>query len=317
MAPDSAYLWHPCTLSQWSTFPFRKSLDQLSFQDTPSQSSRNSSEEEKKEIRKSSDASGEEMTKKNSNDQQKVEDSRQSHSQDSTNSNQAPEDVMQNFMKEALKMMQKQNMNSFNSNNILLNMNLHPPLVPPGLLPPHGPDPFTAFLMQAQASQHHQHQQQKSLSSLTPFEQQILKKLGIDPEAVKQAGLDPKLLVHLANMDPKAAVDPKILAMMMQKPSDATSSSPAPATGSQKMMQLGMDKPMGLFPGRVVDPNFRKMITHTIEYHSRAFLLSILGLFYTFYTCKRCVKQTKVDRQVHSLLCKLWFFKARIYRQGS
>ena len=35
---------------------------------------------------------------------------------------------------------------------------------------------------------------------------------------------------------------------------------------------------------------------------SRAYLSAILGLFYTFYTCIQCVKQTEDDRQAHSLV---------------
>ena len=112
---------------------------------------------------------------------------------------QQPEEGVQNFMKEALKMMQHHQ-----------TLNLHPPLLPPG-----GPNDqlAAALLLQAQLAA-----QKKSQVGVTPFEQQILKKLGIDPEAVKQAGLDPKFLVHLANMDPKAAQDPKLSAMMMQAP---------------------------------------------------------------------------------------------------
>merc|ERR550532_3724543 len=71
-----------------------------------------------------------------------------------------------------------------------------PPLVPPG------DQLAAALLMQATAAQAAQAQlAAQKQSGLTPFEQQILKKLGIDPEAVKQA-----------------AVDPKLCAMMMQKP---------------------------------------------------------------------------------------------------
>ena len=72
---------------------------------------------------------------------------------------------------------------------------------------------------------------------MTALEIQILVKLGIDPEIVKQAGLDPKFLIHLANMDPKYALDPKVLAMMTQK-QDLKG---APFQ-NQKMLQLAMDK---------------------------------------------------------------------------
>ena len=151
----------------------------------------------------------------------------------------AQPDEMQDFMKKALKAMQQQNLNSLNPNNVnnnLQNMNLHPPLIPPGIVPP-GTDPFTAALF-LQASQKSQQ------NSMTAFENQILTKLGIDPEIVKQAGLDPKFLIHLANMDPKSALDPKVLAMMTQKPE-----MPGVSLQNQKMMQLAMDKQMGFFPG--------------------------------------------------------------------
>ena len=210
---------------------------------------KNSLEEGRKEIRKSSDAELEDLSKKNSNEAEKEADSMQPQPRELSHSPPEGEDVMQNFMKEALKMMQQQNLNSFNSNNILLNMNLHPPLLPPGLLAPG--DPFSSLLVQAQQQQQQKAAQQTN--SVTPFEQQILKKLGIDPEAVKQAGLDPKFLVHLANMDPKAALDPKLLAMMMPKPGVEAAT---PATGqqqhgfpNQKMLGLGLDKQLGLFPG--------------------------------------------------------------------
>ena len=191
-------------------------------------STKNGPEEGGKEIRKSSE---DDTAKKNWQNGEKEPDGRQK----TGDIRQSQEEIMQNFMKEALRMMQQQNLNSLNPGNNLLNMNLHPPLLPPGFLPP-GPDPFTAFLLQAQ------HKQQQA-GQVTPFEQQILKKLGIDPEAVKQAGLDPKFLVHLANMDPQA-LDTSLLTRMMGK-SQAQS-----AQDHSKMMQLGLDKhPAGLFPG--------------------------------------------------------------------
>ena len=198
-------------------------------------------EEEGKEIRKSTDAEG----KKNLLNGEKEPDGR--HQKTGHQS----EEIVQNFMKEALRMMQQQNLNSLNHGpNNLLNMNLHPPLLPPGFLHPGGPDPFAAFLLQAQ-------QKQAQVTQVTPFEQQILKKLGIDPEAVKQAGLDPKFLVHLANMDPQAALDPKLVTMMMQKSQgqEAQSSSPGGFASQNKMMPaLGLDKHSGLFPGLAAPP---------------------------------------------------------------
>ena len=148
---------------------------------------------------------------------------------------------MQNFLKEAVKMMQHQNLSS---------LNLQPPLVPPGLLGQTGDQLAAAFLMQAQAQAQLAAQKKSQQSGLTPFEQQILKKLGIDPEAVKQAGLDPKFLVHLANMDPKAAVDPKLCAMMMQKPDFPGSQFPNQAV----LHQAALDKQLGLFPGLAPSP---------------------------------------------------------------
>ena len=128
--------------------------------------------------------------------------------------------VLHNLMKEALKVMHHQALNQ------------QPPLLSPGA----AKDQMTAaFLLQAQLAAQ---KSQQSQAGVTPFEQQILKKLGIDPEAVKQAGLDPKFLVHLANMDPKAALDPKLSAMMMQ------SSDLPPPLGN-----FPSGKMMGLFPG--------------------------------------------------------------------
>merc|ERR550532_1674625 len=123
-----------------------------------------------------------------------------------------------------------------------------PPLVPPG------DQLAAALLMQATAAQAAQAQlAAQKQSGLTPFEQQILKKLGIDPEAVKQAGLDPKFLVHLANMDPKAAVDPKLCAMMMQKP-DFPPPGVSPFPGQAVLHQTALDKQLGLFPGLSASP---------------------------------------------------------------
>ena len=152
---------------------------------------------------------------------------------------------IQQMMREALRSMQEQNQNSFSSNcgggsHNLLNMNLHPPLIPPGMLQP-GSDPFTAALLLQAATQH----KAQSKNTMTAFENQILTKLGIDPEVVKQAGLDPKFLIHLANMDPKAAMDPKVLAMMTQK-LDMTQ---GVNFKNQKMRQLAMENKIGFFPG--------------------------------------------------------------------
>ena len=156
---------------------------------------------------------------------------------------------IQHMMREAVRSMQEQNQSSFTSNSgtgsggahNLLNMNLHPPLIPPGMIQP-GADPFTAALLLQAATQ--QKAQQSQQNSMTAFENQILTKLGIDPEVVKQAGLDPKFLIHLANMDPKAALDPKVLSMMSKK---------MPSQGinfqNQKMRQLAMENKIGFFPG--------------------------------------------------------------------
>ena len=159
---------------------------------------------------------------------------------------------IQHMMREAVRSMQEQNQSSFTSNSgtgssssgahNLLNMNLHPPLIPPGMIQPPGADPFTAALLLQAATQ--QKAKQSQQNSMTAFENQILTKLGIDPEVVKQAGLDPKFLIHLANMDPKAALDPKVLAMMSKK-------MPAQEINfqNQKMRQLAMENKIGFFPG--------------------------------------------------------------------
>ena len=156
-----------------------------------------------------------------------------------------PAPGIQQVMRDALRSMQEQNQNSLSglgpvSCHNLANMNLHPPLIPPGMVQP-GTDPFTTALLM-QAATH-----QKAQNSMTPFEIQILTKLGIDPEVVKQAGLDPKFLIHLANMDPKAAADPKVMAMMTQKQPDRTPQ--GINFKNQKMRQLAMENQIGFFPG--------------------------------------------------------------------
>ena len=121
-------------------------------------------------------------------------------------------------------------------------MNLHPPLMPAGLFSP-------AALFHSQAANQqlhqHQHQQLQHQQQTTSFENQIFAKLGIDPEIVRQAGLDPKLLIHLASVDPKAALDPRLLAMF------STAALPPPphqhhqhqqlAATNHKMMQLALE----------------------------------------------------------------------------
>ena len=99
------------------------------------------------------------------------------------------------------------------------NMNLHPPLIP-GMMPfGHG----------------------NSNSHPSQLESQIFAKLGIDTDVVRQAGLDPKVLIHLAMIDPKAALDPKMLSMFTVPPR-------GPEIPNPKMLQLSMDGHMGMPP---------------------------------------------------------------------
>ena len=149
----------------------------------------------------SNDTNSEEEGKRNASDED-----REKSDEDKTKSNQmgghskAAGEVsktgmggIQHMMREAVRSMQEQNPSSFTSNSgtgsggahNLLNMNLHPPLIPQGMIQP-GADPFTAaLLLQAATQQKAQQQQQSQQNSMTAFENQILTKLGIDPEVVK------------------------------------------------------------------------------------------------------------------------------------
>merc|ERR550532_1801081 len=81
-----------------------------------------------------------------------------------------------------------------------------PPLVPPG------DQLAAALLMQATAAQAAQAQlAAQKQSGLTPFEQQILKNLGIDPEAVKQAGLHQTALDKQLGLFPGLSASPALL----------------------------------------------------------------------------------------------------------
>ena len=114
-------------------------------------------------------------------------------------------------------------------NASMKSMNIHPPLIP-GMLP-QGLEPLSAAMQM--------HGANPDLSSTSPFERQIFSKLGIDPDVVRQAGLDPKLLIHLAMVDPKSAMDPRMLAMFSTQSKELE-------FPNQKMMQLAMENKLGL-----------------------------------------------------------------------
>lgn len=108
------------------------------------------------------------------------------------------------------------------NNPNLQNMNLHPPLIP-GILPKLPGNQLN--------NQNH----------TSPFENQIFSKLGINPDVVRQAGLDPKLLIHLALIDPKSAMDPRMLSMFNTQAKETE-------FPNQKMMQLALESKLGMMP---------------------------------------------------------------------
>ena len=116
------------------------------------------------------------------------------------------------------------------------NMNLHPPLIP-GMIPYGGNPPNQTKNFPNHPSQ---------------LESQIFAKLGIDTDVVRQAGLDPKVLIHLAMMDPKAALDPKMLSMFTMPPR-------GPEMPNPKMLQLSMDGHAGLPPGPGFSPGLPEL----------------------------------------------------------
>jgi AT-binding transcription factor 1 len=130
------------------------------------------------------------------------------------------------------------------------NMNLHPPLVPSSLF-----SPVALF---------HSQTPNKQQYHTTTIENQIFAKLGIDPEIVRQAGLDPKLLIHLASVDPKAALDPRLLAMF------STAPNPHPlAAGNQKMMQLALESKLSGLPGFAPSSDMKQQYLENCQRRAR------------------------------------------------
>ena len=139
----------------------------------------------------------------------------------------------QNINPMLLQMAQLQGMNP------LVAMNLHPPLIPPSMLPsgsgPNnlGVDPMaSAFLSQLQAAQ-----DQAANTNMSLFA-----KLGIDPKMIAQTGLDPKVLLQLGQMDPKlmmqSGMDPKLLsALAAAKEQEANAND---AKSFLQMLQMGL-----------------------------------------------------------------------------
>ena len=133
-----------------------------------------------------------------------------------------------NPFQQAFKAFKEQEAKLMNNAN-LQNMNIHPPLIP-GMMPK-GFDPLAAIMAG----------NKEQPSQTSPFESQIFSKLGIDPDVVRQAGLDPKLLIHLAMVDPKSGMDPRMLAMFSTQNRELEMS-------NQKMMQLALESKFGAPP---------------------------------------------------------------------
>ena len=135
-------------------------------------------------------------------------------------------------------------MAQFQGMNPLVAMNLHPPLIPPSMLPNQGGNvanqngmPGGLPNLKPPSENENAQQQQQQL--------QLMMKLGIDPKMLAQSGLDPKFLFNmggLAQPGPKLP-DPNLLALLTgqanQQPPQMPENMPDPKILFQ-MMQMGM-----------------------------------------------------------------------------
>ena len=171
------------------------------------------------------------------------------------------------------------------SNSNLQNMNIHPPLIP-GIIPK-GLDQLAI-------------KAGKEPNQTSPFENQIFSKLGIDPEIVRQAGLDPKLLIHLAMVDPKSGMDPRMLAMFSTQNRELEMS-------NQKMMQLAIESRFGIhpkmppgFPG----PDFYKMSPQHYDNSSRRARTRITDDQLKLLRANFDINNSPAEEQINSLSLK-------------
>ncbi len=138
--------------------------------------------------------------------------------------------------------------------NPLVAMNLHPPLIPPSMLPsPNantGPSP--PMMKSPSGPMSAPSPNEGSSSGPDAAQLQLLAKLGIDPKILAQSGLDPKILIQMAQLGGPKLPDPAMLAMLAGGASPTSDKNGPPPGPDPKlilqMMQMGANAPQGPDP---------------------------------------------------------------------